>query len=245
MPNFFLSDPSLKQVVAHSWEAGLRGQFTPFGGARAQWNADVFRTDTDDDILFVASQVPGLDFFTNAGRTRRQGVEANVTLRTARLRALLGYSYVAATFQSPLLLDSPLNPAADANGQEQVHPGNRIPGVPAHRLKAVVGYNLSDAWTIGAAGIATSGQYLIGDEANLTRPTAGYVVLNLNTAYQITPNIQVFALMTNVLNAKYATYGTFAPTAAVPIAQVPGASNPRGLSPAAPVAGYGGMRVTF
>lgn len=245
LPNFFLADPSLKQVVAHSWEAGLRGQFSPFAGGRVQWNADMFRTDSDDDIIFVASQVPGLDYFTNAGRTRRQGVEANITLRTGRLHALLGYSYVEATFQSPLLLDSPLNPNAGPNGQEQVQPGNRIPGVPAHRLKAVVSYNLADAWTVGGAVIASSGQYLFGDEANLTKPLPGYVVLNLNTAYRITPNIQLFALATNVLNAKYATYGTFAPTASVPIAQVPGASDTRGVSPAPPVAAYGGVRVTF
>jgi hypothetical protein len=31
----------------------------------------------------------------------------------------------------------------------------------------------------------------------------------------------------------------------VPIVQVPGATNPRSLSPAAPIAGFVGVRVTF
>ena len=245
LPNFFLGDPSLKQVVARSFETGLRGEFVPFAGARIQWNTDLFRTDNSDDIIFVSSAVPGLDYFTNAGTTRRQGIDANITFRQRGLRVLLGYSFVDATFQNTLVLDSPLNPGADANGQETVHPGNHLPGVPQHRFKAVVDYDVTSKWTVGAAGIVSSGQYLFGDEANLTPQTGAYFVLNLNTSYRITPHLEVFALVTNAFNARYETYGTFAPTTAVPIAEVPGASNPRDLSPAAPVSGYGGVRVTF
>jgi outer membrane receptor protein involved in Fe transport len=86
---------------------------------------------------------------------------------------------------------------------------------------------------------------LFGDEANLTSPVGGYVVLNLNTQYQITPHIEVFGLVQNALNAKYETYGTFSDTASIPIVEVAGASNTRSLSPAPPIAGYGGVRVTF
>jgi hypothetical protein len=48
-----------------------------------------------------------------------------------------------------------------------------------------------------------------------------------------------------MFGARYETYGTFAPTADVPIAQAPGAANPRAFTPGAPVGGFGGVRYTF
>jgi iron complex outermembrane receptor protein len=41
------------------------------------------------------------------------------------------------------------------------------------------------------------------------------------------------------------TFGTFAPVTAVPIAQVPNATNPRSYSPAAPIGITVGVRATF
>jgi iron complex outermembrane recepter protein len=98
---------------------------------------------------------------------------------------------------------------------------------------------------VGATGIAASGQYLAGDEANLQAKTPGYFVLNLNTSYQITSSIQLFGLVENVFDTKYYTFGTFSPTSSVFLAQAPGATNTRSYSPAAPLAGYGGVRMTF
>ena len=245
LANFFVGDPALKQVVAHTWEAGLRGTLHPAKGGTATWHAGLFRTDSSDDIFFVASAIPGRDYFQNVGSTLRQGVEAGVAYHAGRLDAWVDYAYTEATFQTPLTLDSPLNPAADANGQIQVQPGNRLPGVPLNRLKFGVEYGITPAWTVGLSGIASSGQYLFGDEANLVPRIAPYVVLTLDTRYRLTPGIEVFGTVTNPTNAKYETYGTFSPTSAIPIAQAPGASNTRSLSPAAPVAGYGGVHVLF
>ncbi len=150
-----------------------------------------------------------------------------------------------ATFQTAFLEDSPLNPAADANGQIQVAKGDHLPGVPENRLKFGVQYGLTEAWTVGFTGLASSGQYLVGDEANLTPKTGAYVVLGVNTSYKLTRNIELFGFVRNVLNAKYDTYGTFSDVTSVPIAQVPNASDTRSLSPAPPIAGYGGVRFTF
>ena len=93
--------------------------------------------------------------------------------------------------------------------------------------------------------IAQSGQFLFGDEANLTPPLPGFVTLNLSTSYQLTPHIQFFASVENVTDAKYDTYGTFSPTTSVYLAQAPNATNPRAYSPAAPIGGFGGVRITF
>lgn len=245
LSNFFVADPGLKQVIAHTIEAGLRGVLHPMPGADMTWHAGLFRTDSNDDIRFVPSAIPGRDYFQNVGTTRRQGIEAGATFRAGRLDAWIDYAYTDATFQSPLTLDSPLNPAADANGQIHVRGGDRLPGVPAHRLKFGAAYGITTAWTLGLSGIASSGQYLFGDEANLTPKTSSYVVLTLNTSYQLAPRIQLFGFVRNLLDARYETYGAFSPTGSVPIAIAPGASDPRSLSPAPPIAGFGGIRVTL
>jgi outer membrane receptor protein involved in Fe transport len=71
------------------------------------------------------------------------------------------------------------------------------------------------------------------------------VRLDVQTRYDVAPNVQLFAWARNVTNASYSTYGTFSPTTAVPIAQAPGATDTRSYSPASPRAVYAGLRVLF
>ncbi len=245
LANFFTGDPNLKQVVAHSVEAGLRGTVQPANDVRITYNAGLFHTTLDDDIAFINSVALGRAFFQNAGQTRRQGVDAGVQVRTPRWLGYVNYSYTDATFQSTFVEAAGNNPRADANGNLTIRSGNRLPGVPANQLKFGGSYKVTDKWSVGAAGIYQSGQYLFGDRANLTPRLPGFVTLNLNTQYQLTSNIQLFGMAENVNNAKYYTYGTFSPTSSVFLAQVPNATNPRSYSLAAPIGGFGGVRVTF
>ena len=245
LANFFVSDPSLKQVVARTIEAGARGRFELSGNETLDWNAGFYRTVNNDDIMFVASATPGLAFFQNTGQTRRQGIETGLTLRGPKLQAWLNYTFTDATFQNGLTLNSPLNPAADSQGQIHATAGSRLPGIPTHRLKAGLSYAMTDAWTVGISGLFSSGQTLFGDEANLTPNTGSYTVLSADTSYRVTDSVQLFAVARNVLNAKYQNFGAFSSTSAIPISQAPGASNTRSLSPAAPLAIFAGVRVTF
>jgi outer membrane receptor protein involved in Fe transport len=245
LANFFTGDPNLKQVVAHTAEAGFRGRLTPDASSRVDWNLGLFLTNLDDDIAFVQSAVLGRGYFQNIGSTRRQGIDAGLKFSNPRWTAWLDYTYTEATFQSGFSESSPENPGADANGNIQVQAGNRLPGIPAHLLKLGVQYKVTPDWRIGLTAIAGSSQSLFGDEANLTKPLPGYFVLNVNTSYQITPNIQVFGSVQNVLDSKYYLYGTFSPTSSIAFAGAPGASNPRSYNIAAPVAGFAGVKVTF
>ena len=61
----------------------------------------------------------------------------------------------------------------------------------------------------------------------------------------MTGNVQLFAWVQNITNARYYTFGTFSPTSSVFLAQAPGATSPRSLSPAAPIGGFGGVRISF
>jgi iron complex outermembrane receptor protein len=246
LTNFFVGDPDLKQVVAHTYEAGLRGEFAPDENAKLEWKFGLFRTDSDDDILFVASETIGRAFFRNVGGTRRQGIDAAVQFRSGRFRAYANYVFTDATFQSALTLSSENNPGADANGNIQVRVGNRLPGVARHIFKLGADYGVTENWLVGFSLKVASGQYLFGDAANLNPTTSAYGVLNIHSSYQITSNIQVFALLENALNARYETFGTFSPVSDnTPIIQVPGATNTRSLSPAPPIGAFAGVRVTF
>ena len=244
LASFFVADPDLHQVVARTYETGLRGVFAAGGRGRGEWNANVFRTDDANDILQVSAAALDRGFFVNAGKTRRQGVEASVSFGAKGWRVSADYSLVDATFQSPLTLSSPNNPAADANGLIQVGPGDRLPGVPRHRVKIGVDGSLTSAWTAGAAVNAQSGQVLQGDESNQTAPLAGFWTLTLHSEYAFTKSVSVFGRVDNALNRRYDVYGTFTNQSGVPYPAVPGGiSDPRTVTPAPPFAAFLGLRV--
>jgi outer membrane receptor protein involved in Fe transport len=245
--SFFVGDPPLKQVVATSFEAGARGTLARFAGGRLRWNADFYHTVNHDDLVYETTLYnPNLAYYTNAGTTRRQGAEANLHYDTERLHAVLGYAYTDATFQTSLLLGSDSNPGADANGNEHVVPGDRIPGIPRHRGTVVLDYDVTSRWIVGGSAILQSAAYRSGDEANYTKPVGGYGLLNLHSAYRFTKRLQAFVLINNVTNERYDTYGSFGPVSAVPWPAVPGGvTDPRTASPGTPVTAYAGVKVSF
>ena len=70
-------------------------------------------------------------------------------------------------------------------------------------------------------------------------------MLDASTRYRVCEHIELFATIENLLDEKYETFGSFSPTADVPIAEAPGATNPRSLSPAPPISVYAGVRLTL
>src|SRR5579862_6831207 len=254
LPSSLSSDPpTLRQVESRSWEAGVRGNFSApsLGPGQFTWNAGLFRTDVDDDIYGVATSV-STGYFQNIGGTRRQGAEFGLHYRDDRFSAFLDYSYVAATFESSLLLHSPQNPDADANGDIQVRPGDTLPGIPAHRIKAGADYHVTHSWLIGGDFVYESSQYFYGDESNQLQPLPGYAVVNLHSRYELTGNVELFVDVTNVLNAGYATFGILGDPTGVgapgippnAVTNGPGVDN-RFESPAPPVGAFGGIRISF
>jgi iron complex outermembrane receptor protein len=67
LEGFLVSDPPLQQVIARTKEAGLRGNFTTAGG-RGDWKLGLFRIDSQNDIIQVASTLQGRGVFQK--RTR-------------------------------------------------------------------------------------------------------------------------------------------------------------------------------
>ena len=243
---FLVSDPPLKQVVSRTVEAGLRGT-EELNIGTLSWKLGGFRAKNTDDILAIPSPVlQGFGYFQNVGDTRRQGVEAEVNLKSSRFQLSGSYAFVDARFLDALEVGSN-SPFADANGNVQIVPGNQIPAIPRHRVKASIDYSITEAFKVGGDALYVSSQYFVGDESNQAAKLPGYAVFNLRASYQIDKTFQVYARVNNVFDNRYATYGTFFDINAIPNFANGGAAftDPRSLSPAQPRAFYAGLKATF
>jgi iron complex outermembrane recepter protein len=245
--------PDLRQVISHTSELGLRGKFPETPGADGQltWNLSGFRTLLHDDIYGIATSV-SQGFFQNIGDTRRQGVEAGLAYRSSDLSAYINYSFVQAQFRSAFLVPSPSNPFQDENGDIQIEPGDRLPGIPEHRLKIGADYKVVPAWTVGATLNFVSDFYYVGDESNQLAPIPGYTVVNLHTSVRPWPHVEIFGSINNLLDRKYATWGILSDPTGIGAPGIPpnGMTNGPGvdnrfLSPAAPFAAFVGLRLNL
>ncbi len=249
LPSSLSSDPPLKQVVSHTYETGLRGNFAlpQFVPGHFTWNFDLYRTDLTDDIYGITTSISS-GFFANVGATRRQGIETGLSYQDDKWSVYGNYSLVQATFQSSFTVPSPSNPSADAAGNIAVHPGDYLPNIPEHQLKVGADYRVSQRWSVGGVLTYFSSQYLLGDEANLNQPIPGYAVVNLHSTYSINENAALFVNVSNVFDAQYSTFGIYGDPTGVGAPGVPtngvGVDN-RFVSPAPPLAIYGGLRMTF
>jgi len=252
LPSSLAGDPpNLKQVIAHTSELGLRGRSTSEESGRLSWNASVFRTDLADDIYGVATSV-STGFFQNIGSTRRQGVETGLNYQGEHWTAYAQYSYIDATFRSPLTLNSPSNPFQDANGDIHVLRGDRLPGIPKNRFKAGADYSVSSKWSIGASIVRVSDQFYHGDESNQNPPLPGYTVVSLRSSYRVGKQLELFANIQNLFDERYASYGLFGDPTGVNAPGIPSGAPPndpsvdnRFQNPAAPRSVFGGVRLTF
>ncbi|HEY4188217.1 MAG TPA: TonB-dependent receptor [Polyangia bacterium] len=243
LPNAFVADPPLAQVVARTFEAGTRGRWKA-GRTSLDYTGALFRTANSNDIIFISSgMVANQGFFANVGDTRRQGVEASLHGRHplggngARLDWWAHYTYLDATFETPFAAPSQTHPDADM-GSISVAKGAHLPSIPAHVGKLNAMYSSAFGLAVGAAVIANTSQFYRGDEANLLAPLPGYVVVNLMARYRITRLVSVHARVNNVFDANYSTFGVLGDPAEV---LGPTFDNPRFRGPGAPRSAWLGV----
>ncbi len=224
LPNSMASDPYLKQVVARTLEAGLRGKVA----GDINWNAGVYRTMSTDDILFVGTS-HSAGYFTNYGKTQRQGVELGLNGSQHRVDWQINYSYLQATFRSDACLLAANNSTAGtsaacpASDEIQVSKGDQIPGMPNQSLKLGLSWRALDWLRVGGNVQAFSSQYARGNENNQHQAGTvggetflgdgkipGYAILNLNAEASLGGGWQVFAKINNVFDKHYATAAALA-----------------------------------
>jgi outer membrane receptor protein involved in Fe transport len=248
LPNAFVADPPLAQVVAKTWEAGFRGSFAPLlpHKANSSWNLGYFHTVNHNDIIFIREGTNVSNgYFDNVGSTRRHGIETGLTVNYPQLfsdsddwRFSTNYTYLNAQFMSGFDIQDPLNPDVGV----KVSRGNRIPGLPEHIFKASVGVDLWKTWSLSVNGLYNSEQFFRGDEANTTAALTGYWLFNLQTEIKVNNNFAVFAHVNNLFDHKYETFGVYGDATEV---LGDAYSNRRFVSPGAPRAGWVGIRLSL
>lgn len=244
LPNGFLADPPLDQVVAKSFEGGFRGSFVNLGIMDALgWQIGAFHTTNKDDIIFQnTGGVSGNEgFFENVGDTERAGMELGLNGVVKRLNWFMNYSYVSATFEDSFEAGSANNPFADGDGLIQVESGDSIPGIPEHTFKVGGDYAVTSKFTLGADLLYKSGVYLRGDESNQLDKLDDYATVNVRGEYQFNNRISFFARVNNLFDEDYESFGLLGEPDEVP--GFDDFEDPRFVGVGAPISGFVGIRV--
>lgn len=270
LPNSMAGDPPLKQVVTYTVETGIRGKLEQ----TLNWRAGYFWTENHNDILFVAASQTSYGYFKNFGKTRRQGMEANLNAQLHRVSLGGAYTFLDATYQSPESVDGSSNSTNEAaldgepgmEGAIHIQPGNQIPLMPRHMLKAFASLQATRKLTVGINFIAASSSFARGNENNLSQPdgtyylgsgkSPGYGVTNLSAQYQAHPKLQFFVQLNNIFDHHYYTAAQLGPAGfteqgyfrARPLPAVDGEYplvHTTFYAPGAPFGAWGGVRLRF
>ncbi|GAB7562634.1 TonB-dependent receptor [Methylobacillus methanolivorans] len=247
LPNAMAGDPPLKQVVAKTYEAGVRGNLTE----ALRWTASVYRAQNYDDIQFIyANATNGMGYFDNVGKTRRMGLDTNLMGNQGDFNWMLGYSYIKATYESDLSLANEVNTSSDGDSIS-VSKGSRLAGIPAHRLKFRGEYAITPKWSVGTNILMFSDQYSHGNENNKDQgegaKLGGYTVVNLDTRYNFGNGWQLFAKAINIFDREYSSGGMLGESYFQANGTFDGGDDHRTSlrAPGAPRAGWIGVRWEF
>ncbi|TXH53468.1 MAG: TonB-dependent receptor [Burkholderiaceae bacterium] len=259
LPNALQSDPPLEQVVSRTLEVGARGKLA----SALNWNAALFHTVNRDDLLFISNGLAA-GYFTNFGRTQRQGVELGLSQQTAGFGWSAGYSYLRATYRSSACIVSEHNSTAETSpncsgeGEIEVRPGDRIPGLPQHSFKLAADWQALAALSLGAQLRAYSGQFVRGNENNQHQPDGagfngagrigGFAVLDLTGSWKFGKDVELFGKLANVFDRRYATAGLLGANAFDAGGALQAPADWRAeqfLGPGAPRAAWVGVRMSF
>jgi len=256
LPVGLQADPYLKQIVARTLEAGLRGRFDN-GTNSGSYSLSLHRTVNDDDILFLSAP-SRQGYFSNFERTLRQGVDAMFTRQSGRLGLQFSYSYLQAEYDA----DGELFTGAR---NVTVQRGTRIAGLPRHTGKLALDWSVTPRLSIGADLYMVSHLLTQGNEDGLIEDVEdegdepqradwripGHGLLTLRASYRPAANWELFARVSNVLDRRYETFGAVAPDLfphgqlIKPHEQAGDAENARFVAPGAPRVILAGLRYRF
>jgi outer membrane receptor protein involved in Fe transport len=248
LPNSFVSDPPLQQVVAKTWEGGFRGDLDALlDKGDLKWNLGYFNTINHNDIIFrrdTASGIISQGYFSNIGKTRRYGIEAGTTINYPQLFSKsddwhfsANYTYLNARFLDSFDIQNLLDPSQALT----VTNGNRIPGIPEHIFKANIGVDLWRKVSLGIDGMYSGDKHFRGDEANITAPLSGYWTFNAKAEYKVTKHFSLFGKVDNIFGSHYNSFGVYGQANEI----LPGFDDGRFVSPGAPRAGWIGVRLSI
>lgn len=179
----------LKPQKAISYEAGLKG----FIWNRLTYDLAVFYADVKDELIpFQIPEVPGREFFRNAGKSRHYGVELALSLEVIDgLKLTVAYTYLNFKFK-------------DFETEDGNFDGNRVPGIPPNQLYAEIFYKNPYGF-YGGVELFYADSFFVNDSN--TEKNGNYVVSNLRIGYQKRLfrhwEISPFLGLNNIFDEKY------------------------------------------
>ena len=224
LPNALAGDPPLRQVVARTIEAGGSGAWRGL-----DWQAGVFAVGNRDDILFVTSEQTGFGYFRNFGRTRRTGFDLGASRHVGRAAFGASYTLLNATYQSAETLNGSGNSSNDLaqagqpgfDGTIDLAPGDRMPLIPRHLLKAYADLVVTRALSVNVNLVAVSDSFARGNENNAHQPDGvyylgpgsapGYGIVNLSSRYALRRNLEIVLQVHNLFDRHYYTAALLGP----------------------------------
>lgn len=172
-------NPSLKSEQSTSFEAGLAGDHDWL-----QWEVRGYHTNIDNLIVTVTNPVTFLSSVENVDKAQIDGIEAEI-----------GTQWLGWTGKLNMNLLSPKNRASNL--------------LLPRRADKTLSYDLSrsfGAFDVGANLLAQADRF--DDAVNRTK-VAGYVTVDLRTAYHLNKNWMLSAKLNNLLDKQYQTVNTY------------------------------------
>lgn len=181
-------NPDLDPQNATSFELGVRGSVA----GRASYAVTGFYVDVRDALIpFEVVSEPGRQYFRNAGKTRHQGIEVSAAIYPIeQVRFVTAYTFADYTFTEFTTVDG-------------VFDGNRIPGVPKHRLYGSVRADVARGLWVAADYNVASRQFV--DDVN-SRANSGWFTADFRTGWTGRVNgwrISPFAGLLNAFDEQY------------------------------------------
>lgn len=204
LPNVLVADPDLKPVIAHTAQAGAVWRL---GGLRM--HAAYTQTRLADALQFVSLANMTQGYFTNIPNETFRTVSLDLNGAIRRWTWTASISRTLATYGSAFLEQSANNSTANAAGNIQVQPGDRLPDIPLWTATVSAQFSPTPRLHLSGEVVAYSDRYAQGDENNLdvhgTIP--GYAVVNLGARYEFARHWRADLSVNNLFNRVYADFG--------------------------------------
>jgi len=189
---------SLNAQTATNYEVGIKG-LVP---GKMSYQLSLFTIDTTDELLPAGQNAGGSTFFTNAGETTRNGIEAGMTYTLfPGLDITLAYTY--SDFEFDKLKVSGTSFA-----------GEKIPGIPVHNGFAEIAYyhhsglySIFDVQYVDEIFVNNAYLDVFGTLIPQSEATDKYTVANFRMGHSTNINSNVefspFFGINNIFNRKY------------------------------------------
>jgi len=184
-------NPNLSPTRAYNYELGAKGQLPN----SLSYELALFHIDVENElIVYTLAAFPGHNFYRNAGKSTREGVETAISFQPVEhLTVSANYTYSDFVYDTYRTLTAPI----------KVYDGNTIPGLPSNQFYTELNYQhpsgLYAIWDLLWTGA------LYTNDANTAKDNVA-TVSNLRVGYKGEWgkwNISPFVGLNNLLDEKY------------------------------------------